>query len=148
MSDPKPEVLYFSGAHCPACKRMTPRVQETADEFRGRVDLVEIDVAVDADQVARHSVRAVPTLVAVHEGAVVGRAVGAQSPKALAALFAGAAAGEVDSLPLSTTERAMRLGAAAAVGMIAARAGQPLLLVAVAGLVVFAFWDRMPFRSR
>jgi hypothetical protein len=49
---------------------------------------------------------------------------------------------------LSTTDRAMRLGAAAAVGVIAYLAAQPLLLVAVAGLGLYAFWDRMPFRNR
>jgi thioredoxin 1 len=79
MTDRKPQVLYFTGAHCATCRRMAPRVQETANDFRDRVDLVEIDVAADADQVAEHSVRAVPTLVAVHDGTVVGRAVGGRA---------------------------------------------------------------------
>ena len=125
---------------------MTPHVQSMADRFRERVDLVEIDVATDTAKVAEHGVRAVPTLIAVHDGDVVGRAVGAQSSEALAALFAGAAAGEADSISLSTAERTIRLGAAAAVGVIAILAGQPLLLFASAGLGVFAFWDRLPFR--
>ena len=148
MSAQKPQVLYFTGAHCAVCRRMAPRVQATAEDFRDRVDLVEIDVAVDADQVAEHSVRAVPTLVAVHDGTVVGRAVGGQSREALNEIFAGAAAGRLRTLPLSTTDRAMRLGAAAAVGVIAYLAAQPLLLVAVAGLGLYAFWGHMPFRNR
>ena len=146
MSDQRAEVLYFTGAHCPVCRRMTPHVQATADRFRDRVGLVEIDVAADPVQVGEHGVRAVPTLVAVRAGAVVGRVVGAQSTEALAALFTGAAAGKVDSIPLSTTERTMRLGAAAAVGVIAIMAGQPLLLIAAVGLGVFAFWDRLASR--
>ncbi len=81
-------------------------------------------------------------------GGVAGGAVGAQSRAGIGEVFAGAEAGHVRSIPLSTTERLMRLGVAAAVGTIAFVAGQPWLLVGVMAFTALAFWDRMPFRKR
>ena len=88
-----------------------------------------------------------PTFVAIHDGVVAGRAVGAQSRNGIGEVFAGAIDGHVRSIPLSSTERLVRLGAAAAIGGIAYIAGQPLLYLVVFALVAFAFWDRMPFRA-
>jgi len=139
------QVLYFTGAHCTICKAMTPVVRATAGEYGPDVELVEVDVATNRDLADRHSVRSVPTFVAIHDGIVAGRAVGAQSRNGIGEVFAGAIDGQARSIPLSPTERVMRLGAAAAVGAIAYIAGQPLLYLAVFALVVFAFWDRMPF---
>jgi thioredoxin 1 len=147
VTDTTNQVLYFTGAHCTICKAMTPVVRATAGEYGSEVELVEVDVASNRDLAKRHSVRSVPTFVAIRDGVVAGRAVGAQSRNGIREVFAGAADGQVRSIPLSTTERAMRLGAAAAVGAIAYIADQPLLYLAVFALVVFAFWDKMPFRK-
>jgi len=141
------QVLYFTGAHCTICRAMTPVVRATAGEYGSEVQLVEVDVAANRDLAESHSVRAVPTFVAIHDGVVAGRAVGAQSRNGIGEVFAGAADGQVRSIPLSTAERLMRLGAAGAVGAIAYLAGQPLLYLVVFALVVFAFWDRMPFQK-
>jgi thioredoxin-like negative regulator of GroEL len=127
---------------------MTPVVRAAADEYDPQVELVEVDVAANRDLAERHSVRAVPTFVAVHDGVVAGRAVGAQSRAGIGKVFAGAIDGQVRSIPLSTTERAMRLGSAAAVGAIASIADQPLVYLAAIALVAFAFWDHMPFRKK
>jgi thioredoxin 1 len=148
VSHPRPSVLYFTQAHCPVCRRMTPQVRATADRYRDRLDLVEIDVATDPGTVSAHSVRAVPTLVAIHEGAPVGRAVGAQTPAGLCVFFAGAADGTMHRLPPSKADRSLRLAAAGALAAIAYLAAQPLLLLIAVGLVVFAFWDRVPSRKR
>lgn len=147
MTDTTNQVLYFTGAHCTICTAMTPVVQATAGEYDSDVELVEVDVASNRGLAELHSVRSVPTFVAIHDGVVAGRAVGAQSRRGIGEVFAGAADGQVRSIPLSPTERLMRLGAAAAVGAIAYIAGQPLLYLAVIALVAFGFWDRMPFRT-
>ena len=147
MTDTTNQVLYFTGAHCTTCKAMTPVVRAAAGEYRSEVELVEVDVGTNRDLAERHSVRAVPTFVAIHDGVVAGRAVGAQSRTGIGEVFAGAVDGQVRSIPLSTRERLMRLAAAATVGGIAYVAGQPLLYLAVFTLVAFAFWDRMPFRK-
>ena len=147
MTDTTNQVLYFSGAHCTTCKAMTPVVRAAAGEYGSEVELVEVDVGTNRDLAERHSVRAVPTFVAIHDGVVAGRAVGAQSRTGIGEVFAGAVDGQVRSIPLSTRERLMRLAAAATIGGIAYVAGQPLLYLAVFALVAFAFWDRMPFRK-
>ena len=148
MTETTNQVLYFTGAHCTICTAMTPVVRATAGEYGPEVELVEVDVATNRDLAGLHSVRSVPTFVAIHDGIVAGRAVGAQSRNGISEVFAGAVDGQVRSIPLSPTERLMRLGAAAAVGAIAYTAGQPLLYLAVFALAVFAFWDRMPFRTK
>ena len=142
------QVLFFIGAHCTTCKAMTPAVRAAADAYGSSVELVEVDVASNRELAKRHSVTSVPTFVAIHEGSVAGRAVGAQSRTGVAEVFAGAEAGYVRSVPLSTTERLLRLGAAAAVATIAFVAGQPWLLLGVLAFTALAFWDRMPFRKR
>ena len=147
MTDTTNQVLYFTGAHCTTCKAMTPVVRAAAGEYGSEVELVEVDVGTNRDLAERHSVRAVPTFVAIHDGVVAGRAVGAQSRTGIGEVFAGAVDGQVRSIPLSTRERLMRLAAAATIGGIAYVAGQPLLYLAVFALVAFAFWDRMPFRK-
>ena len=148
MTETTNQVLYFTGAHCTICTAMTPGVRATAGEYGPEVELVEVDVATNRDLAGLHSVRSVPTFVAIHDGIVAGRAVGAQSRNGISEVFAGAVDGQERSIPLSPTERLMRLGAAAAVGAIAYTAGQPLLYLAVFALAVFAFWDRMPFRTK
>ena len=148
MADATNQVLYFTGAHCTICRAMTPVVRAAAGEYDSDVELIEVDVATNRDLVERHSVRSVPTFVAIHDGVVAGRAVGAQSRKGIGEVFAGAIDGQVRSIPLSTADRLMRLGAAAAVGAIAYIAGQPLLYLVVFALVAFAFWDKMPFRKK
>ena len=148
MTETTNQVLYFTGAQCTICTPMTPVLRATAGEYGPEVELVEVDVATNRDLAGLHSVRSVPTFVAIHDGIVAGRAVGAQSRNGISEVFAGAVDGQVRSIPLSPTERLMRLGAAAAVGAIAYTAGQPLLYLAVFALAVFAFWDRMPFRTK
>ena len=147
MAETTNQVLFFTGDHCTTCKAMTPSVRAAADAYGSSVELVEIDVALNRELAERHSVTSVPTFVAIHHGSVAGRAVGVQSRTGIGEGFAGAEAGQARSIPLSTTERLMRLGAAAAVATIALIAGQPLLLFAAAGFAAFAFWDRMPFHQ-
>ena len=145
MTEATNRVLYFTGAHCTTCTAMTPIVRAAADAYGSSVELVEIDVATNLELANRHSVTSVPTFVAVHDGAVAGRAVGTQTRSGVSAVFAGAVDGPTLSIPLSTNERLLRLGAGALIAGIACVAGQPLLLLAVIGLVAFAFWDRTPF---
>ncbi len=148
MADAANQVLYFTGAHCTTCKAMTPVVLAAAGEYGSDVQLVQVDVAKNRDLAERHSVRSVPTFVAIHDGVVVGHAVGAQSRAGIAEVFAGAIDGQVRSIPLSTAERLMRLSAAAAVGAIAYIAGQALLYLVVFALIAFALWDQIPLRRK
>jgi thioredoxin-like negative regulator of GroEL len=137
----QPTILYFTGAHCPTCKVMGPSVRKVAEDYEGRVDLLEVDVAKNRDLVAEHSVRGVPTMLAISNGAEVGRSVGALSPKAISGIFDGAAAGEIGRLAISPSERALRLVAAFGVAGVAEVAAQPVLLVVAGALGIYALWD-------
>ena len=139
-------ILYFTGAHCPTCKVMGPSVRNAAAEYAGRVDFVEVDVAMSPDTVAEYSVRGVPTMLAISEGAVVGRSVGALSSHAISQMFAGA--GEVGRLTMSPADRGLRLLAAGGVAGVAVVAAQPLLWVVAGALAMYAVWDLLLAPSR
>lgn len=139
----QPTILYFTGAHCATCKAMTPFVRSAADQYEGRVEFVEVDVADNPGLAADHSVRGIPTVVALNDGGVAGRSVGAMSPGAISQMFDGALSGEVGRLGISPAERGLRLLAAIGVAVIAAVSEQPILQVAAVGLGLYALWDLM-----
>jgi thioredoxin-like negative regulator of GroEL len=126
---------------------MTPEVRRTPDRFSAGVDFAEIDAAANPELTAQYSVRAVPTLVMVDEGAVLGRAVGAQSRLHLTELFEGTAAGTVIRARVGTTDRALRLTVAAALAIIGALASQPLMWLPASAIFAFALWDLVPGRN-
>jgi thioredoxin-like negative regulator of GroEL len=120
---------------------MSPFVQTQADKVSDQVDFVEIDVSTNGDIAAQYSIRRVPTLIAEHDGVVVDRTVGAHTPGQLEAFFSGAANGEAARLGLAPRERAMRLGAAAAVLVVGLIADQPIIVAMAAGLLFFGTYD-------
>jgi len=120
---------------------MTPFVRNASARFEERVELVEVDVAHNPDLVAEHSIKGVPTLIALNDGAVAGRSVGALSPRAISRLFDGALSGDAGRLTISPTERGLRLLAAIGVAAIATVTAQPVLQVAAGALGLYALWD-------
>ena len=81
---------------CTSCRALAPVVDRVAD--RTGVPVVSLRVDAAPDLVERLGVRSVPTLLALHDGAEVGRLVGAQSADAVESLFAVArgASGSLD----------------------------------------------------
>jgi len=143
MTKTRSQVLYFYGTDCPVCKTMAPFIDEAGEKFEGRVDLKKINTANDRKLASKYRVMAVPTTVAVSDGAEVTRIVGARTPGGLRRLFESAESGEVLESGISPTDRALRVGVAVGFAGFAIWTGAWVLWILAAVALVFAFWDKI-----
>jgi len=135
------EVLLFTARHCSICRLVRPTVNEVAGSFEGRVEFREVDAALDPDSTGIYGVRGVPTLIALHDGELVRRTVGARTERQISDVFAAALSGTRSRSSLTKTDRLMRLGIAVVFIAAASVSGQAILWVLAAGAVVSALWD-------
>ncbi len=70
------KLLDFWAEWCGPCKMMEPVFKELEDEFKGKVEFVEIDVDKDAAMVQKYGVMSIPTYIVEKDGKEVGRRVG------------------------------------------------------------------------
>ena len=73
-----PLLVDFWGDHCPACRKISPILRALADEYAGRVRVVKLHVAENPSSSAKYGIRAMPTVLAIRRGEVVGQLVGAR----------------------------------------------------------------------
>lgn len=135
------EVLLFTARHCSICRLVRPTVNEVAESFVGRVEFREIDAAVDPGSTELHGVKGVPTLIALHDGELVRRVVGARTERQICDVFAAALSGTRSRSSLTRTDRLVRLGITLVFIVAASVSGQAVLWVLAAGAAVSALWD-------
>jgi thioredoxin-like negative regulator of GroEL len=135
------EVLFFTSPHCTQCAAARPAAVDVASTFNGEVRFREIDTSTNSQETRRHSVRGVPTVIAIRDDEVLGRFVGARSREEIAGMFAFVSAGERTRQTISQSDRTLRLGVAAAFGIAAVATGSPVLWVFAAGAAFFGVWD-------
>ena len=75
-----PLVLDFSATWCGPCRKVSPIMDELAEEFAGRVVVAKADVDECEDLAIDFKVRNVPTILFIKNGEVVDKHVGA-APK-------------------------------------------------------------------
>lgn len=76
-----PIVIDFSATWCGPCKKISPIIDELAEEYDGRVIVCKADVDENDDLTLRYGIRNVPTVLFIKGGEVIDKTVGAQ-PKA------------------------------------------------------------------
>lgn len=76
-----PIVIDFSATWCGPCKKISPIIDELAEEYDGRVIVCKADVDENDDLTLRYGIRNVPTVLFIKGCEVVDKTVGAQ-PKA------------------------------------------------------------------
>jgi thioredoxin 1 len=79
-------LLKFWAPWCSPCKAMAPVLESTLKKF-GDIRFESIDVDADPTQAAEMTIRSIPTLVLLKDGAPAGRLVGAHSREEIEAFL-------------------------------------------------------------
>ena len=74
-----PLVVDFWATWCGPCRAIAPIVEELANEYEGKVVVAKCDVEECDDIAAEFSIRNIPTLIFIKDGAVKDKLVGAVS---------------------------------------------------------------------
>lgn len=82
-NNPKPILLDFYADWCQPCQRLSPIVEELAEEYGDRAIVVKCNVEEAPQTAAYFGVRSIPTIVFLKDGAIKSVEVGAQSKSVL-----------------------------------------------------------------
>jgi thioredoxin len=144
--NPRPVVVDLWAPWCGPCKMVKPILEKLADEYRGRVDLWQINADENQELLQQLKVYGIPTLIVFRDGKETLRQVGAKPASALKTLFETLATGG-DPVPagLSSAERFIRFGAGIAVAGIGWATNLNWFLLILGGVLMFsAVYDRCP----
>jgi thioredoxin 1 len=84
LESTEPVLVDFWATWCPPCRRLSPKVEELAEEYRGRLKVDKIDSDSNQDLAARFEIRALPTLLFFKKGQVQASLVGDHQKSAIA----------------------------------------------------------------
>ena len=79
-----PVLVFFWAEWCVPCKTVTRHLDELADRYQDRVKIGSVNIEEQEELTAEYGVRAVPTLLLLQEGRIVGQFVGPSSKYELA----------------------------------------------------------------
>ena len=85
-----PVLVDFWAEWCAPCRRLAPKVKELAEEFGEKLRVVKIDTDANPRTAAQMQVRAMPTLLVIKGGVVVGQLVGDHPKDKIKALLTAA----------------------------------------------------------
>ena len=70
-------VVDFFATWCGPCKKLAPILDEVAEEFAGKANIVKVDIDESEDLAIEFGIRSVPTVLFLKNGQVVDKFVGA-----------------------------------------------------------------------
>lgn len=123
-----------------------PILERLAQEYKGRVDLWQINADDNQNLLRELKVYGIPTLIAYRDGKEILRQMGAKPANVLQSLFKTlASGGEPVPAGLSNMARFMRMGAGIAIAAIGWAIQLNWLLVSIGAVLMFsAVYDRCP----
>ncbi|ENE2732114.1 thioredoxin [Stenotrophomonas maltophilia] len=80
-----PVLVDFWAPWCPPCRAIAPSLEELAEEFEGKLQIIKVDIDQNPQLAQRYGVRSIPTLKVFVNGDVVHELVGALPKPALKA---------------------------------------------------------------
>ena len=87
LQSDKPVIVDFWAEWCGPCRMVGPIIDEIADEYAGRVDVVKVDVEANGDTAMKYGITSIPAIYLFKGGEVVKKTVGAKTKSALLAEF-------------------------------------------------------------
>jgi thioredoxin 1 len=81
LKSSEPVVVDFYAEWCGPCKAMSPALEAVANDLKGKVKVVKLDVDQNPSTTAKYDIRAMPTLLIFKDGKVVNQKVGAMVQK-------------------------------------------------------------------
>lgn len=79
----KPVLVDFFAVWCGPCKAMSPVIDSVAEELKGKVRILKVDIDKNQQVAAHFHVQAVPTLMIFDKGKIVWRGSGAMDKPSL-----------------------------------------------------------------
>jgi thioredoxin 1 len=81
LKSTEPVLVDFFAEWCGPCKAMAPALEAVANEMKGKVKIVKLDVDQNPDITQRYRIQAMPTLMIFKGGEVAAQRVGALTQK-------------------------------------------------------------------
>jgi len=87
LDSPHPVLVDFWAEWCGPCKMIAPVLDESAENYAGRLAIAKVNVDENQSVPSKYHVRGIPTLMLFKHGEVVATKVGAVSKSQLAAFI-------------------------------------------------------------
>jgi thioredoxin 1 len=142
----RPAVVDVWAPWCGPCRSIRPSLARLAEQYAGKVDLIEVNADQQPQLIRELGVRSIPTLLAISGGREVARVIGAQPPARLAALFETAQTGQAfDSADPAPLQRILPLAVGGGLVTLGLFAGPSWPLIVIGGVIGFlTVRDRCP----
>jgi thioredoxin 1 len=84
MNNEKAVLVDFWAEWCGPCKMIAPILDEAADEYADKLEIVKLNVDENPNTAQKFGIRSIPTLILIKDGAVQAQKLGAMSKSQLA----------------------------------------------------------------
>ena len=82
LKSPTPVIIDFWAEWCAPCRAIAPILKDLAASYSGKIKVVKMNIDENPGTPGRYGVRAIPTVLAFKNGAVVGQITGARPKSA------------------------------------------------------------------